>query len=159
MFGESDGADVDLAETEPWKDDRSGDDAVEPESGVVLAGVGEGLTRLATVVDEENNQGPNQCQSSPSEETVGPFEGIVELVAHAGVGKCEHYQKEAQNYPGDDNGGKGDLCRVLAVLLRSGLSGTYGRQAMDVFTSAHSDEENQPDGSGNTTAGVHWRIR
>ena len=56
VLGESDGADVDLAEAEPWKDDRSGDDAVEPESGVVLAGVGEGLARLATVVDEEKDR-------------------------------------------------------------------------------------------------------
>ena len=93
MLGQGNSADVDLAETEPWENDGSGDDTMEPESGVVLAGVGEGFARLATVVDEENNLSPDQCQSGPSEETVSPFEGIVELVAHVGVSKHEHHQE------------------------------------------------------------------
>ena len=99
MPGKSDSADVDLAETEPWENNGSGDDALEPESGVVLAGVGEGLARLASVVDKENDLGPDQSQSGPSEETVSPLEGIVELVAHVGVGEDEHHQKEAQDDP------------------------------------------------------------
>ena len=60
MLGKSDSADVDLAETEPWENDGSSDDALEPESGVVLAGVRKGLPWLATIVDEENNLGPDQ---------------------------------------------------------------------------------------------------
>jgi len=60
MLGQGNSTDVDLAETEPWEDDGSGDDALEPESGVVLAGVGEGLAWLTTVVDKENNLGPDQ---------------------------------------------------------------------------------------------------
>lgn len=32
---------------------------------------------------------------------------------------------------------------------------TYWRQFMDVFTSAHGDEEDQPDNSRNTTTRVH----
>ena len=93
MLGQSNSTDVNLAETEPWENDGSGDDALEPESRVVLAGVGEGLAWLATIVDEENNLGPDQSQSGPSEETVSPFEGIVEPVAHIGVGKYEHHQE------------------------------------------------------------------
>jgi len=99
MLRKSDSADVDLAETEPWEDDGSGDDALEPESSVVFAGVREGLAWLATVIDEENDLGPDQSQSGPSEETVGPLEGIVELVTHVGVGEDEHHQKEAQDNP------------------------------------------------------------
>ena len=60
MLGESDSADVNLAEAYPWENDGSGDNAVEPESGIVLAGVGKGFTWLATVVDEENDLGPDQ---------------------------------------------------------------------------------------------------
>ena len=87
MPGKSDSADVDLAETEPRENDGSGDDALEPESGVVLAGVGEGLAWLAIVVGEENNLNPDQSQSGPPEETMSPIEGIVEFVAHGGVGE------------------------------------------------------------------------
>jgi len=93
MLGQCNSTDVDLAETEPWENDGSGDDALEPESGVVLAGTGEGFAWFATVVDKENNLGPDQSQRGPSEETVSPFEGIVELVAHVGVGKYEHHQE------------------------------------------------------------------
>ena len=93
MLGESNSANVDLAETDPWEDDGSGDNAVEPESGVVLAGMGEGLAWFAIVVDEENNQGPDQSQSGPSEETMSPLEGIVDLIAHGGIGKHEHHQE------------------------------------------------------------------
>jgi len=93
MLGQGNSADVDFAETEPWENDGSGDDALEPESGVVLAGVGEGLAWLATIVDKENNLGPDQSQSGPPEETVSPLEGIVESVAHVGVGKYEHHQE------------------------------------------------------------------
>ena len=93
MLGESNSANVDLAETDPWENDGSGDDAVEPESGVVLAGMGEGLAWFAIVVDEENNQGPDQSQSGPSEETMSPLEGIVDLIAHGGIGKHEHHQE------------------------------------------------------------------
>ena len=99
MLGKSDSADVDLAETEPWENNGSGDDALEPESGVVFAGVGEGLARLATVVDKEDDLGPDQSQSGPTEETVSPLEGIVELVAHARVGEDEHHQKESKDDP------------------------------------------------------------
>ena len=81
--GESNSANVDLAETEPWENDGSGNDAVEPESGVVLAGVGERLARFAAVVDEENNLSPDQCQGGPPEETVSPLKGIMELGARA----------------------------------------------------------------------------
>jgi len=91
--GESDSADVDLTETEPRENDGSGNDALEPEGGVMLARVGKGFARLATIVDEENNLGPDQSQSGPPEETVSPLEGIVELVAHGGVGEDEHHQK------------------------------------------------------------------
>ena len=93
MLGESNSTNVDLAETDPWENDGSGDDAVEPESGVVLAGMGEGLAWFAIVVDEENNQGPDQSQSGPSEETMSPLEGIVDLIAHGGIGKHEHHQE------------------------------------------------------------------
>jgi len=93
MLGEGNSADINLAETEPWENDGTCDDALEPESCVVLAGVGEGLARLATVVDKENNLSPDQSQSGPPEETVSPFEGIVEPVAHVGVGKYEHHQE------------------------------------------------------------------
>ena len=93
MLGESNSANVDLAKTEPWENDGSGNDAVEPESGVVLAGMGEGLAWFAIVVDEENNQGPDQSQSGPSEETMSPLEGIVDLIAHGGIGKHEHHQE------------------------------------------------------------------
>ena len=93
MLRQGNSTDVDLAETEPRENDGTGDDALEPESGVVLAGVGEGLARFATVVDKENNLGPDQSQSGPSEETMSPFEGIVELVAHVGVCKYEHHQE------------------------------------------------------------------
>lgn len=93
MLGESNSANVDLAETDPWENDGSGDDAVEPESGVVLAGMGEGLAWFAIVVDEENNQSPDQSQSGPSEETMSPLEGIVDLIAHGGIGKHEHHQE------------------------------------------------------------------
>lgn len=91
MPGKGDSADVDLAETEPWENDGTGDDALEPERGVVLTGVRKGFAWLATVVDKENNLGPDQGQSGPSEKTVSPLEGIVELVAHGGVGKDEHH--------------------------------------------------------------------
>ena len=155
MPGESDSADVDLAETDPRENDGSSDDAMDPESGAVLTGVGEGLAWLAVVVDEENNLGPDQSQSGPPEETVSPLKGIMELSTYAGVGEDEHHQKEAQDDPGDNDGGKGDLSQMLAKFLRPGLRGTYGRQTMDVFTSAHSDEENQPDSTRNATAGVH----
>ena len=107
---------------------------------------------LAVVVDKGNNPGTDQSQSGPS---LSPLEGIVELVAHAWVDEDEHHQKEAQNDPRDNDSGKRDLCQMSEMLLRSGSRGTYGRQAMDVFTSGHSDEENQPDSAGNTTARVH----
>jgi hypothetical protein len=61
VLGKSDSADVDLAETEPRENDGSGDDAVEPESGIVFAGVREGLAWLAVVVSKEDNLGPDQC--------------------------------------------------------------------------------------------------
>ena len=93
MLGEGNSTDVDLAETNPGENNGSGDDAVEPESCVVLAGMGEGLAWLTIVVDEENNQGPDQSQSGPSEETVSPLEGIVELGAQGGVGKRDHHQE------------------------------------------------------------------
>ena len=155
VFRESYSADVDLAEAEPRENNGSDDDAVEPESGVVLAGVGEGFAWHAVVVDKENNLGTEQSQSGPSEETMSPLEGIVELVGHAWVDEDEHHQKEAQNDPRDDDGGKRDLCQMSETLLRSGSRGTYGRQAMDVFMSGHSDEKNQPDSARNTTARVH----
>ena len=110
MLGEGDSADVDLAETEPWENNGSGDDALEPKSSVVLAGVGKRLPWLAIVIDEENDLCPDQSQSGPSEETMSPFEGIVELVAHGGVSEDEHHQKEAQDDPGNNNGGEGYLC-------------------------------------------------
>ena len=86
---------------------------------------------------------------------MSPLERVMELVAYGWIGECKHHQKEAQDYPGDDDCGKGDLCQLLGVLLRSRVMETHGRQAMDIFTSAHSDEENQPDGSRNAAAGVH----
>jgi hypothetical protein len=110
MPGESDSADVDLAETEPWENDGSGDDALEPESSVVFASMGQGLAWFAVVVDKENDLGPDQSQSGPSEETVSPLKGVVELVTQTGVGEDEHHQKEAQDNPGNDDGGKRDLC-------------------------------------------------
>lgn len=60
MFGEGNSTDVDLAETEPWEDDGEGDDALEPESGVVLASVGKFLSGLKVIVDEQNDLGPYQ---------------------------------------------------------------------------------------------------
>jgi len=49
--------------------------------------------RLLLNVDEENDLNPDQSQSGPSEETVSPLEGIVELIAHAGVGKYKNHQE------------------------------------------------------------------
>ena len=60
MLREGNSTDVDLAEAEPRKDDGKCDDALEPESGVVLAGMWEGLARLAIVVGKENNLGPDK---------------------------------------------------------------------------------------------------
>ena len=47
---------------------------------------------------------------------------------------------------------------MISSVLKPGPRETYGGQAMDVFASAHSDEEDQPDSSRNTTAGVHWIV-
>ena len=65
----------------------------------MLAGVGEGLAWLATVVDKEDDLGPDQSQSGPTKETVSPLERIVELAAHSGVGEDEHHQQETQDDP------------------------------------------------------------
>jgi hypothetical protein len=107
--GESDSAYVDLAETKPRENDGSGDDALEPKSSVVFASMGQGLAWLSVVVDKENDLGPDQCQSSPSEETVGPLKRVVEFDTYIRVSKNEHHREEAQDDPGDDDGGEGDL--------------------------------------------------
>ena len=109
MPGESDSADVDLSEANPWENNGSGDNALEPKSSVVFASMGQGFARLSVVVDEENDLGPNQSQSSPSEETVGPLKVVVELDTDIGIGKDYHHQKYAQDDPGNDNGGERDL--------------------------------------------------
>jgi hypothetical protein len=57
--GESHSADVDLVKTEPWENGGSGDNALEPKSGVVFARVGQGFAWRSVVVDEENNLGPD----------------------------------------------------------------------------------------------------
>lgn len=75
--GESDSADVDLSETKPRENNGSGDNTLEPKSSVVFASTRQGLAWLSVVIDEENNLGPNQSQSSPSEETVGPLKVVV----------------------------------------------------------------------------------
>lgn len=93
MLGEGNSTDVDLAKTDPWENDGEGDDALEPESGVVFAGVRKGLAWLTIVVDKVHYQGPDQSQSCPSEETVSPLEGIVELIAQGRVGEHEHHQE------------------------------------------------------------------
>lgn len=72
----------------------------------MFASVGQRLVRLPVVVDEENDLGPYQSQDSPSEETVTPLEGVVELCADAGVGEGYHHQKEAKDNPRDNDGGK-----------------------------------------------------
>ena len=59
MLGEGNSTDVDFAETEPRKDDGEGDDTLKPEGSVVLAGVGELLSRLTAIVDEEDHLSPN----------------------------------------------------------------------------------------------------
>lgn len=93
MFGKGNGPDVDLAETEPWENNGNGDYTLEPESGVVLTSVVEGHAGVATVVDEENNLGPDQSHSGPPKETVSPLEVIVEFTTHVGVGKYNHHQE------------------------------------------------------------------
>ena len=84
---------VDLAETEPGKDDGQRDDTLQPECSAVLASVGKLLPGLAPIVDEENNLSPDQSQSGPSEEPMGPLEGIVEFGAYGGVGEHNHHQE------------------------------------------------------------------
>lgn len=91
MPGESYSADVDLAETKPRENDGSGDDALEPKRGVVFASTGKRLAWLSVVIDKKNNLGPDQCQSGPSEESVSPIKGVVELVTHSRVGKDYHH--------------------------------------------------------------------
>ena len=91
MFGEGNSTDVNLAETEPGKDDGQGDNTLEPEGGIVLASVGKLLPGLTAIVDEEDDLGPDQSQSGPSKETMGPLEGIVELTTHGGVGEHKHH--------------------------------------------------------------------
>ena len=106
MLGEGNCTDVDLAETEPWKNDGEGDDALKPEGSVVLASVGELLSRLTVVVDEENDLNPDQSQRGPSEETVSQIEGIVEFGTHGRVGKHKHHQEQSQDDPGNNDSGK-----------------------------------------------------
>ena len=53
----------------------------------MFAGVGQGFTRLAIVVDEENNLSPDQSQSGPPKETVSPLKGVVELGTHSRIGE------------------------------------------------------------------------
>ena len=60
MLGKGNSADVDLAETEPGKDDGEGDDTLKPEGSVVLASMGELLSGLPVIVDEENDLSPDQ---------------------------------------------------------------------------------------------------
>ena len=59
MFGEGNSTDVDLAETDPGKDDGQRDDALEPEGSVVLASVGKLLSRLTVIVNEEDDLSPD----------------------------------------------------------------------------------------------------
>lgn len=93
--GESDGADVDLAETDPRENNGKGDDALKPESCVMFASAGQGLACLSVVVDKEHDLSPNQSQSCPPEETVSPLKGVVKLDTDARVGEDDHHQKEA----------------------------------------------------------------
>ena len=93
MPRERDCADVNLAETDPWKNDGSGNEDVKPEGGIVFACMGQGFTRLAVVVNKEDNLGPDQSQGGPSEETVGPLKTIVKLHTYVGVGKDNHHQQ------------------------------------------------------------------
>ena len=58
--GESNSADVGLAETKPRENDRNGNDGTKPESGVAFVGMGQGLAWLSVVIDEENNLSPAQ---------------------------------------------------------------------------------------------------
>lgn len=112
MLGESNSTDVNLAETEPGKDDGQGDNTLEPEGSVVFNSVGKLLPGLTAIVDEENDLSPDQSQSGPSEETVSTVEGVVELIAHGGVRKHEHHQEESQDNPRDNESGKRNLCVV-----------------------------------------------
>lgn len=97
--GKSDGADVDLLEMEPWKNNGSGYDALQPKSSVVFVSMLQVFAWLSVVVDKENNLDPDQSQSGPSEEAVSPLEGVVVQAAHTRVGEGNHHQKEAQDDP------------------------------------------------------------
>ena len=93
MLGEGNSTDVDLAETEPGKDDGQGNNALEPEGSVVLASVGKLLTRLTAIFDKDDDLSPDQSQSGPLKETMSPRKGIVKLIAHARVSEHKHHQE------------------------------------------------------------------
>ena len=59
MFGEGNGTDVNLAETEPGEDNGQGDDTLEPEGSVMLASMGKLLLGLTAIVDEEDDLSPD----------------------------------------------------------------------------------------------------
>ena len=48
------------------------------------------------------------------------LKGIVELGARGRVCEEEHHQREAQDDPGDEDSGKGYLCRLSVMFLRTG---------------------------------------
>lgn len=121
----------------------------------MFASMGKGPAWLSVVVGKQNNLGPDQRQSGPSEETVSPLKAVVELFTHTGVGEGDHHQMEAQHDPGDDNSGERDPGRQLTLTLQFWMEGTYERQFVDVFMSGHSDEEDQPDCTRNAAARVY----
>lgn len=83
---------------------RTSKDDDEPELRGPDEGVSKSLTLRQVVDGEEHELNPDQCESGPSEETMGVLEGVVETLAEGGVGEDDDAEELSQDDIGDGDG-------------------------------------------------------